>query len=222
MFRKKAKKQLDIVSPEMKAQAKRLEELKYKIECSNDRLNKEVEETRAVVAEVSDKLKAGLKKLDPSLGLFIANRDEGVAFVDFRGEIIHVNHAASELLNMPVAQMLHKRIDYILTGQKRRRISIEACSKLIIDKVKADGDCTHDELCDTARTAYLLKTEELAMHLDEPVCFVFKSGDSIHPLKVTISLLDTAPKELADITYLCKISQIAGSPAPQYHEVAKA
>jgi hypothetical protein len=61
-----------------------------------------------------------------------------------------------------------------------------------------------------------LKTQDVAMHLDEPVCIVLKSGDAIHPLKVVISLLDTQPKELEDVTFLCKIAQIAGSPAPIY------
>ena len=204
------------VSATMAAQRQRLQQLKQALLDDNATLNKSTEETIAVIAEVSEKLKAGLKKLDQSIGLFTTMKDEGVAFVDFKGDIIHVNHAAAELLNRPITEIIGKRIDHILTGSKRRKISIAECSKLIISKVKEDNQCSYSALCDTARTAYLLKTQDVAMHLDEPVCIVLKSGDSIHPLKVVISLLDTQPKELEDVTFLCKIAQIAGSPAPIY------
>lgn len=218
MIFKKKRKTSDLSTIVMDEQRKRLHELKEALLHSNDDLNKSTDETKAVIAEVSEKLKAGLKKLDPKLGLFTTMKDEGVAFVDFKGEIVHVNHAASELLNRSVTELLHKRIDYILTGSKRKRISIEECSKLIISKVKEQEECSYSELCDTARTAYLLKTQNLAMHLDEPVCLVFKTGDRIQPLRIIISLLDTQPKELEDVTFLCKIAAIAGSPAPIYSE----
>lgn len=210
--------QADLSSTTMNEQRIRLSELKEALLDSNEKLNKTTSETKAVIAEVSKKLKAGLKKLDPKLGLFTTMKDEGIAFVDFRGEIVHVNHAAADLLNRSVTELLHKRIDHILTGSRRKKISIEECSKLIISKVKEQEYCTYNELCDTARTAYLLKTQNLAMHLDEPVCLVFKSGDHIQPLRIIISLLDTQPKELEDVTFLCKIAEIAGSPAPVYNE----
>lgn len=216
MIRKRA--EADLLSVTMTKQQTRLRELKKALLQSNDDLNKSASETKAVIAEVSAKLNAGLRKLDPKLGLFTTMKDEGIAFVDFRGEIVHVNHAAATLLNRSVTELLHKRIDYVLTGSKRKRISIEGCSKLIISKVKEQESCSYRELCDTARTAYLLKTQNLAIHLDEPVCIVFKSGDQVHPLRVIISLLDTQPKELEDVTFLCKIAEIAGSPAPIYSE----
>lgn len=218
MIFNKKRKTADLSSEVMDKQRKRLQELKAALLLSNDDLKKSTAETKTVIAEVSKKLRSSLKKLDPKLGLFTTMKDEGVAFVDFRGEIVHVNHAAAELLNRSVTELLHKRIDYILTGSRRKRISIEECSKLIIGKVKEQTACTYDELCDTARTAYLLKTQNLAMHLDEPVCIVFKSGDRIQPLRIIISLLDTQPKELEDVTFLCKIAEIAGSPAPVYNE----
>lgn len=221
IFKKRAATVKDFSTETMIEQRKRLITLKKQLLASNDDLNKQTEEAKQVIAEVSNKLKSGLKKLDPRLGLFTTMKDEGLAFVDYRGEIIHVNYAASELLNRPVAELLNKRIDYILTGQRRRKISIEECSKLIISKVREDVDCTYGELCETARTAYVLKTPDMAMHLDEPVCIVLKSGDSIHPLRVIMSLLDTAPKELEDVTFLCKISQIAGSPLPIYYQEAE-
>jgi hypothetical protein len=218
LFKKKVKVKEELATPVMTAQSKRLSALKQALIENNNELKKQTEETKQVIAEVSAKLKSGIRKLDPKLGLFTTMKGEGVAFVDFRGEIIHVNNAAALLLNRPVSDLLKKRIDYILTGSKRKRISIEECSKLIIEKVKEDVNCTYNALCETARTAYLLKTSNVAMHLDEPVCIVLKSGDKIHPLRVTISLLDTAPKELEDVTFLCKISQIAGSPAPCYYQ----
>ena len=202
----------------MDAQSARLKELKEALLHSNEELNKSTAETKEVIANVSKKLKDGLKKLDPKLGLFTTMKDEGVVFIDFRGEIIHVNHGAATLLNRSVTELLRKRIDYILTGSRSKKISIEECSKLIISKVKEDDECTYSELCDTARTAYLLKTQNVAVHLDEPVCMVFKSGDRVQPLRIVISLLDTAPKELEDVTFLCKIAEIAGSPAPVYSE----
>lgn len=208
----------DLLSATMTKQRKRLSELKEELNHSNENLNKTADETKAVIAEVSRKLKTGLKKLDPKLGLFTTMRDEGIAFVDFKGEIVHVNHAAAELLNQPVTELLHKRIDYILTGSNRKRISIEECSKLIISKVKEQVSCTYNDLCETARTAYLLKTQNLEIHLNEPVCIVFKSGDRVQPLRIIISLLDTHPKEIEDVTFLCKIAEIAGSPAPIYSE----
>lgn len=214
----KKRNSADLSTDTMETQRMRLHELKEALIHSNDDLNRSTSETKAVIAEVSRKLKSGLKKLDTKLGLFTTMKDEGVAFVDFKGEIVHVNHAAAELLNRSVTELLHKRIDYILTGSRRKRISIEECSKLIINKVKERETCTYGELCDTARTAYLLKTQNLAMHLDEPVCIVFKSGDRIQPLRIIISLLDTQPKELEDVTFLCKIAEIAGSPAPVYSE----
>lgn len=217
IFRKKRRND-DLSTATMTAQRKRLHELKTELIQNNAELERTTTETKAVIAEVSAKLKGGLRKLDQKLGLFTSMKDEGIAFVDFRGEIVHVNHAAATLPNRPVTELLHKRIDYILSGSKRKRISIEECSKLIISKVKESMSCTYSELCDTARTAYLLKTQNLAIHLDEPVCIVFKSGDRIHPLRVIISLLDTQPKELEDVTFLCKIAEIAGSPAPVYNE----
>lgn len=219
IFKKKAAQ--DISSPRMKAQSARLADLKQQLDDGKRRLGASTAEAKGVIAEVSEKLKRGLKKLDPKLGLFTTMRDEGVIFVDFRGEIIHVNHAAAELLNKPVTSLLHKRIDHILTGQRKRKISIEECSKLIIEKANESDECSYDKLCETARTAYLLKTSDVEMHLDEPVCIVLKSGDSINPLRVVISLLDTSPKELEDVTFLCRISQIVGSP-PEYKELAQA
>lgn len=216
IFKKRSKSTL--LTDLMERQRIRLKELKAALLASNDKLNASTEETKAVIAQVSEKLKTGLKKLDPSLGLFTTMKDEGVAFVDFKGEIIHVNHAGAELLNRSVTELLHKRIDYILTGSRRRRLSIEECSKLIISKAQESADCTYNELCETARTAYLLKTQDVEMHLDEPVCIVLKSGDSIHPLRIMISLLDTSPRVLEDVTFICKIAQIAGSPAPLYQE----
>lgn len=216
-FRKK-RTDADLSTTTMTQQRKRLSELKEALIHSNDDLNNTTSETKAVIAEVSRKLKTGLRKLDQKLGLFTTMKDEGVAFVNFQGEIVHVNHAAAELLNRSVTELLHKRIDYILTGSRRKRISIEECSKLIISKVKADMSCTYGTLCETARTAYLLKTQDMSMHLDEPVCIVFKSGDRAQPLRIIISLLDTQPKELEDVTFLCKIAEIAGSPAPVYSE----
>lgn len=216
IFKKQAKSELS--TDLMKHQRERLKELKEALLASNAELQKSTELTKTVIAEVSEKLKSGLRKLDPSLGLFTTMKDEGVAFVDFKGEIIHVNHAAAELLNRPASTLLHKRIDYILTGSRRKRISIEECSKLIISKVQTDEKATYHELCDTARAAYILKTQEVEMKLDEPACIVLKSGDSIHPLRVVISLLDTNPRILEDVTFICKIAQIAGSPAPLYQE----
>lgn len=216
VFKKRSKS--DLSTDLMKQQRARLKELKEALLTSNAEIVKTAEQTKAVIAEVSEKMKTSLKKLDPSLGLFTTMKDEGVAFVDFKGEIIHVNHAAAELLNRPVSTLLHKRIDYILTGSRRKRLSIEECSKLIINKVQTDITATYNELCDTARAAYILKTQELEMRLDEPACIVLKSGDSIHPLRVVISLLDTNPRMLEDVTFICKIAQIAGSPLPLYQE----
>ena len=218
MIFKKQSKTADLMTTMMEVQSARLKELKEALLLSNDVLNKSTSETKRVIAEVSRKLNAGLKKLDLKLGLFTTMRDEGIAFIDYRGEIIHVNYAAATLLNRSVTGLLHKRIDYILTGSRSKKLSIEECSKLIISKVKDHDESTYSELCDTARTAYLLKTQDIAIHLDEPVCMVFKSGDQVQPLRIIISLLDTAPKELEDVTYLCKIAEIAGSPAPVYSE----
>lgn len=222
IFKKKVLKLKDVTSERMSTQRERLAVLKQALSASNESLNESTRAAKDVIAEVSAKLKRGVKRFDPKQGLFTAMRDEGVIFVDFRGEIIHVNHAAAELLNRPVAEMMHQRIDYILTGQKQRKISIQECSKLIISKVKTEPEAAYNELCDTARTAYLLKTADMAMHLDEPVCIVLNSGDTIHPLRVVISLLDTAPKELEDITFLCKVSQIVGEPTPVRYSVAEA
>lgn len=211
------RKAINALKDSITAQCQKLQSLKDELSIGDESLTKAAGETKDLIADVSSKIRNSLKKLDPKLGLFTTMRDEGVAFVDFRGEIVHVNHAAAELLNKPVTELLHKRIDYILTGSKRRRISIEECSKLIINKVK-EHNCTYDELCETARTAYLLKTQNLAMHLDEPTCIVFKSGARVQPLRVVISLLDTAPKELEDVTFLCRIAEVAGSPTPIYSD----
>lgn len=210
IFKKRKEIAPILATVSMQAQRERLRVLKGKLSADRDALDRSTSEAKVIIAAVAAKLKNGLKKLDPTVGLFLTSKDEGVAFVDYRGEIIHANHAACELLNRTPSEIIKKRIDYILTGAKKKRISIEECSKLIVDRAK-QGDCTYRELCDTARAAYILKTEAVAMHLDEPVCIVLKSGQSFNSLKVTISLLDTNPKELADVAFLCKIEQIAGT-----------
>lgn len=191
-------------------QTAKIADLKKALLESNAQLLKSTSEAKELIAEVSTKFKRSLKKLDQELGVFVTSRNEGVLFVDYRGEIIHANNAAAELLNRQLPQLMHRRIDFILTGVRQRKFSFEECSKLIISK--ATEDCTYDDLCDTAKTAYVLKTKDVAMKLDEPVVIVMKAGEQLHPLKVTMSLINTSPREVTDITYICKISELAKVP----------
>ena len=190
-----------LLNDEIRQQMIQIAKLKNAIEKQSNDLALASKETRNVISTVSLKFQIISKralKFNSSI-----NSTEGVAFINHCGEIIHINDVACNLLNMDINLPL-QRIDYILTG-KQRKISLDACSRLIMQSVNSHH--TFIEVCDTARTALLLKTEDVAIHLDEPICFVFKSGNKVKSLRVVISLLDISPSFIDDITYVCKISK---------------
>ena len=190
-----------LINDEIREQMIQIAELKKIIEKQSQDLILASKETHNVINLVSLKFQTISKralKFNSSI-----NSIEGVAFINHCGEIIHINDVACNLLNMNINMPL-QRIDYILTG-KQKKISFDSCSRLIMQSVNSHH--TFVEVCDTARTALLLKTEDVAIHLDEPICFVFKSGNRIKSLRVVISLLDISPSFIDDITYVCKISK---------------
>ena len=190
-----------LINDEIREQMIQIAELKKLIKKQSQDLILASKETHNIINLVSLKFQTISKralKFNSSI-----NSIEGVAFINHCGEIIHINDVACNLLNMNINMPL-QRIDYILTG-KQKKISFDSCSRLIMQSVNSHH--TFVEVCDTARTALLLKTEDVAIHLDEPICFVFKSGNRIKSLRVVISLLDISPSFIDDITYVCKISK---------------
>jgi hypothetical protein len=200
-FRKPTQYSASQLKTEIDRQNKERETVKDKLAESSAQLDKMTQGAKQLINTVALKLQ---KRLHP--GTFTKN-DEGIAFVNWRGEVLQINGAACTLLNTTMDALKNKRIDYLVTGTDTV-LKLEDCSQSIMAVLAGNSDETH---------ASLLTQQDVKMILNEPVKIVLREGGELFPLRVVISLFDTNPKFLEQITYIVKlqaldISEIASVP----------
>jgi PAS domain-containing protein len=116
----------------------------------------------------------------------------GVAFVNYRGEILFANAAAHKLIGVGEHGLIGTKIEcFVLGGDVR--LFVEECSQRLIKQALNGEICRLDE----ARLSLLNKApiQVYLANAKPPLCI---SGD------VRLSLLDAKPKSIEDITYICK------------------
>jgi hypothetical protein len=129
-------------------------------------------------------------------------RDEGILFIDYQGIILHANQVAHKVLESGTDKLIGKSIEALLTPKARRvRHRIAECSKVLHDKLACKLDLPQiAEVCKQFSFTIASSTEIV---LNEPIILPYHNGH----LQVRLSLLDTSPSTIEDVTYLCRLAK---------------
>lgn len=134
------------------------------------------------------------------MDLLSRTRDEGILFIDYRGTVLHANQVAYKVLKCEDDRLIGKSIEALLTAKTRVRRNVQKCSEALFAKMQ-DAPLDLSTLAETCRTFSFTKISSIEVVLNEPIQVPY--GDST--LQVRLSLLESAPAAVEDMTYLCKI-----------------
>lgn len=132
-------------------------------------------------------------------------RNEGILFIDYQGNILHANQVAHKVLNCEADQLIGKSIEALLTPKARRvRHRITECSKALFEQLKEKLSLPQIAEACKGFSFCIKSVTDVTVVLNEPVVVPFATG----ALTLRLSLMDTTPTALEDVTYLCKLSEV--------------
>jgi PAS domain-containing protein len=170
-----------------------LEEKKTMLHEECELLASTITDTMLEAASVISKLRSDVSSYGSLLASIAGDHTvHGVAFVNYRGEILFANAAAHKLIGVGEHGLIGTKIEcFVLGGDVR--LFVEECSQRLIKQALNGELCRLDE----ARLSLLNKApiQVYLANTKHPLCI---SGD------VRLSLLDAKPKSIEDITYICK------------------